>query len=128
MSIALRVLIVEDSPDDAELIMYHLEEAGFQPTWVRIETEEEFLTALKTLPDIILSDWSLPKFSGIRALQRLHELGQNTPFIIVSGNAREETATDARRMGADDYVLKDRLAGLGQAVHRALEADVRRRI
>lgn len=117
----LRVLIVEDNPDDAELMAMHLLEEGFQPDWQRVEGEAAYLSALETPPDLILADWSLPQFSGLRALHLLHERGLDIPFIIVSGSIGEEAAVDALRQGTYDYVLKDRLGRLGPAVRRALE-------
>ena len=122
MTQPLRVLIVEDRPSDAELMALCLEDEGFDPEWVRVETEAEFLVVLDAAPDLILSDWSLPTFSGLRALQAVRGRGLDVPFVIVSGNVGEETAVDALHQGADDYVLKDRLARLGPAVRRALEA------
>lgn len=120
MIIPLRVLIVEDNPDDAELIILHLVNAGFQADWQRVETEADFLSALESLPDLILSDWSLPHFSGLRALKLHNERGLNIPFVIVSGSIGEEIAIDALHNGADDYVLKDRPARLGESVRRVL--------
>lgn len=117
----LRVLLVEDLPSDAELIALRLHEDGFAAACRRVETEAEFLAALEPPPDIILADWSLPRFSGLRALELLRERGLEIPFIIVSGSIGEELAIDALHLGADDYVLKDRLARLGTAIRRVLE-------
>ena len=86
-----------------------------------METEADYLAALETPPDLILADWSLPQFSGLRALKLMRERGLDTPFVIVSGSIGEEAAVDALRQGASDYVLKDRPARLGPAVRRALE-------
>jgi response regulator RpfG family c-di-GMP phosphodiesterase/putative methionine-R-sulfoxide reductase with GAF domain len=122
MAIPLRVLIIEDTPDDAELMVLHLTKGGFQPEWQRVETEPDFLAALGADPDLILTDWRLPQFGGLRALQLMQERGLDIPFIIVSGSIGEETAIDALRQGACDYVLKDRPARLGQAVQHALES------
>jgi DNA-binding NtrC family response regulator len=121
MTTLLRVLIVEDSPDDAELMALRLAEEGFQPEWQRVQTEPDYRAALEAPPDLILADWSLPQFSGVRALQLMRECGLDIPFVIVSGSIGEEAAVDAVRQGAYDYVLKDRPARLGQAVTRALE-------
>ena len=117
----LRVLVVEDRPADAELMALCLEEEGFTPAWQRVDTEPAYLAALDLAPDIILSDWSLPRFSGLRALDIARERGADIPFVIVSGSVGEEVAIDAMHHGADDYVLKDRLARLGPAVRRALD-------
>ena len=122
MTEPLHVLIVEDRASDAELMVLRLEDEGFDPDWVRVETEPSYLAELDATPDLILSDWRLPKFSGLRALNLVRGRGLDIPFVIVSGAIGEEAAVDAVHQGADDYVLKDRLARLGPAVRRALEA------
>uniref|UniRef100_A0A7C4KJ64 HD domain-containing protein n=1 Tax=Anaerolinea thermolimosa TaxID=229919 RepID=A0A7C4KJ64_9CHLR len=86
-----------------------------------METEADYLQALEQPYDLILSDWSLPQFSGLRALQITRERGLDCPFIIISGSIGEEAAVAAMRQGAYDYLLKDRLDRLGQAVKNALE-------
>ncbi|MDH7487702.1 MAG: PAS domain-containing protein [Anaerolineae bacterium] len=121
MTTPLRVLIVEDNPDDAELMVLRLVEEGFRPQWQLVGTEAEYLAALEPPPDLILADWRLPHFSGLRALQLLRQRGLDIPFVIVSGSIGEEAAVDAMRQGAYDYVLKDRPARLGLAVRHALE-------
>jgi DNA-binding NtrC family response regulator len=132
MTEPLRVLIIEDRPSDAELMVLRLEDEGFDPEWVRVETEAAYVAKLDAMPDLILSDWSLPRFSGLQALHLLRETGLDIPFVIVSGGIGEEAAVDAVHQGADDYVFKDRLARLGPAIRRALEAkrlrDERRRV
>jgi response regulator RpfG family c-di-GMP phosphodiesterase len=122
MNKPLQVLIVEDMPDDAELMVMRLEEEGFNPKWKRVQTEPDYLKALEEQPDLILSDWSLPQFSGLRALELMNERGLNIPFILVSGSIGEEAAIDALHQGACDYILKDRSKRLGQAVRRTLES------
>ncbi len=117
----LRVLILEDLPADARLVVSELRRAGYDPQWERVETEEEYLTRLETLPDLILADYNLPQFDAPRALQCLRKLRLDIPFIIVSGSIGEEIAVAAMREGATDYLLKDRLGRLGQAVAQALE-------
>lgn len=121
MSVPLRVLIVEDNPDDAELMLLQLREEGFDPDWRVVATEAEYLAALDDKPDLILADWSLPRFSGLRALHLRNERGLDIPFLIVSGGIGEETAVDALRRGAYDYIFKDRPTRLGQAARHALE-------
>jgi two-component system cell cycle sensor histidine kinase/response regulator CckA len=116
----LNVLLVEDNPADAELMTRELRRAGFDLRPQRVETEAEYLEKLSNRIDIILSDYQLPTFTGARALQLLKERDLDIPFIIVSGTIGEETAVAAMRDGADDYLLKDRIARLGQAVERAL--------
>ncbi len=126
MTEPLRVLIIEDRPSDAELMILRLEDEGFSTEAVRVQTGPDYLAALDSSWDVILSDWSLPRFSGLQALHLLHETGLDIPFVIVSGSVGEEAAIDALHEGADDYVLKDRLARLGPAVRRALETKRRR--
>lgn len=121
-SVRLRVLVVEDLPSDAELMILRLEEEGFDPDWQRVQEEADFLGALEAEPDVILSDWKLPRFSGLRALELARDRTPETPFLIVSGNIGEEAAIEALRRGADDYVLKDRMGRLGSAVRRAMES------
>lgn len=118
----LRLLIVEDVPDDAELMVMHLEEEGFDVKWQRVQTEKDFLKALEEEPDFILADWSLPSFSGLRALTLLKEKHLDIPFILISGSIGEEAAIDALHQGASDYILKDRSKRLGQAVRRTLDS------
>ncbi len=118
----LQVLIVEDQPDDAELMVMRLEEEGFNPKWKRVQTEQDYLKALEEQPDLILADWSLPQFSGLRALELMNERGLNIPFILVSGSIGEEAAINALHQGACDYILKERSKRLGQAVRRTLDS------
>ncbi len=117
----LRLLIVEDLPHDAELMALRLQEDGLELYWQRVQTEAQYLAALNPAPDLILCDWHLPRFSGQQALELLHERNLDIPFVIVSGGIGEEAAVAALRLGASDYVLKDRPARLGEAVRRALE-------
>jgi PAS domain S-box-containing protein len=117
----LRVLIVEDVPSDAELMVLHLQEKGLHVDWQRVQGEADYVAALATRPDLILSDWHLPQFIGSRALALLKERGLDIPYIIVSGTIGEETAIEAIHQGASDYVLKDNLSRLEPAVRRALE-------
>jgi PAS domain S-box-containing protein len=120
MKIPLKVLLVEDSADDADLHMAELRRAGFDPKWKRVEIEPDFLAELKKSPDIILSDYSMPQFNGLRAAELLQQSGLNIPFILISGTVGEDVAVEAMKHGATDYLLKDRTARLGQAVERAL--------
>ncbi|HEX6487399.1 MAG TPA: EAL domain-containing protein [Candidatus Dormibacteraeota bacterium] len=118
---SVRVLVLEDNPDDAELAILELERAGFAPDWRRVQTEAEFLAALREPCDLILADYNLPDFDALTALTRVGATGLDVPFIIVSGSIGEDAAVTAMQRGAADYVLKDRLARLGQAARRALE-------
>jgi hypothetical protein len=121
MTERVRVLIVEDDPVDAELIVRELKRGGLDPEWVRVQTEEEYLAQLETEPEIILSDSNLPLFDGFEALDLLQKRGLDIPFILVSGRLGEDVAVEAMKRGASDYLLKDRLARLGEAVRRAID-------
>lgn len=130
MSRPLRVLIVEDSSDDALLVLRELRRGGFEPVYERVETPEDLRAALSNgRPwDLVISDYSLPSFSAPDALDLLRSSDPDTPFVIVSGSVGEEAAVEAMRAGAQDYVMKDRLSRLGSAVARELrEAEARRR-
>ena len=121
MSKPLKVLIAEDSPADAELIVAQLRRDGFDPQWQRVEEEHDFLQELKQMPDVVLSDFAMPRFSGLRAAELTRQSGFNIPFILISGTVGEDAAVEAIKQGATDYLLKDRLVRLGRAVERALE-------
>jgi PAS domain S-box-containing protein len=116
----LKVLLVEDSADDAELLVRKIREAGYILEWTRVETEGDFLASMRTPPDIIFSDYSIPRFGGLRALEVLRSTGLDVPLILVSGTVGEEVAVEAMRYGATDYLLKDRTVRLATAVKRAL--------
>ncbi len=121
MPTPLRVLILEDQPADAEMALRELRQAGFDPEWQRVETEKEYLAALHPALDIILSDYSLPQFDGLSALRLLRARGLDLPFILISGTIGEDIAVESLKLGADDYLMKDRLTRLGPAVKSALE-------
>jgi diguanylate cyclase (GGDEF)-like protein len=121
MNDQLQLVMVEDSDADAELVARNLAKAGLNVNIHRVQTEPDFVQALqKVVPDIILSDFSLPQFDGLRALDVAVVHAPGTPFIFVSGTIGEERAIDALRRGATDYVLKTNLSRLGSAVERAL--------
>src|SRR5687767_4466793 len=120
MGTPLRVLIVEDRDTDTCLVVNELRHAGYDPDWRRVDTEPEFVAELARAPDLILSDYSMPQFDALRALELVRELGLEIPFIVVSGSIGEDIAVAAIRRGADDYLIKDRLGRLGQAVAQAL--------
>jgi len=117
----LRVLILEDNPNDYELVLHQLRRAGFEPQATRVETEAEFSARLDPGLDLIIADYSLPQFDGLRALKIVRARELDVPFILVSGTIGEEIAIGALQAGAADYVIKDRIARLGPAVTRALE-------
>ena len=126
MGIPLNVLIVEDSADDAELLLAELQEAGFAPAWKRVETEATYRASLSDRIDLIFSDFSLPQFSTVRALEMLQKSNFDIPFVVVSGTMGEERAVDILKAGATDYVLKSHLARLGPVVRRALRESAER--
>ncbi|MCA1992022.1 MAG: PAS domain S-box protein, partial [Coleofasciculus sp. S288] len=129
MTRPLRVLIVEDSEDDAELMVYELERGGYSPIYERVDTAAALNAALdKDLWDIVLADYTLPSFSAPAALELLKERGLDLPFIIVSGTIGEDIAVAAMKAGAHDYLMKGKLARLAPAVERELrEASERRK-
>ena len=120
MTTRLRVLLLEDRPEDAELILLELRRAGFEPDYRRVDTEQEYLAVLNPEVDIILSDYSMPHFDGLRALILLQGQGLDIPFILVTGGF-EELGIACLKQGAADYLIKDRLGRLGPAVTQALE-------
>ncbi len=113
---SLRVLIVDDSPEDALLVVQELAHSRFRVSWERVENESDYLRQLRTVPDLILADCTLRRFSALRALQLLQRTGLSIPFIVISGTMGEDTAVAMMKQGADDYVLKNRLSRLGSAV------------
>ena len=125
----LRVLIIEDSEDDIELIVLELQRNGYHVEFQQIQSREAMLAAMKsTIFDLVLCDYKMPNFNGIDALKIWKELGSLQPFIIVSGTIGEEAAVEALKMGAKNYVMKNNLAKLGPAVSHALhEAEETRK-
>jgi PAS domain S-box-containing protein len=124
---SLRVLMVEDSEDDALLIIRELKKGGYNPVHERVETAAAMKKALQEKQwDIILCDYKMPKFSGAQAISLLQETNIDIPLIIVSGTIGEETALECMRSGAHDYIMKNKLSRLCPAVGRELEeAEVR---
>jgi two-component system, NarL family, sensor histidine kinase UhpB len=124
----LKALLVEDSEDDALLLALILKQGGYEIVSERVDAPESMRAALSRQNwDIVISDYVMPRFSGLAALRILQERGLDLPFIIVSGHIGEETAVAAMKAGAHDYLMKDRLARLVPAVDRELrEAEVRR--
>lgn len=124
----LRVLLVEDSEDDAALTLRQLKKGGYEPAYKRVDTKEDMRAALETRDwDVVLSDYNMPIFSGPAALALLRSMHIDLPFIVISGAMGEESAVELMRSGAHDYIMKDNLARLVPAIERELrEAELRR--
>ena len=118
----IKVLLVEDSENDAILIKRELTKGGFSPEIERVETAESMKKQLnKPNWDIVISDYVLPQFNGLKALKLLKESSHHIPFILFSGKIGEDTAVEAMKKGADDYIMKDNIKKLSPAVNRELE-------
>lgn len=118
----LRVLIAEDDPLDAELVVRELTKSGYDPEWHRVDTAEAFKSRLTgDRPDVVVSDHAMPQFSAAEALRLVTQSGWTIPFIVVSHAIGEEEAVELMRRGAADFLMKDRLGRLGEAVRHALE-------
>jgi signal transduction histidine kinase len=120
MSQPLKILQVEDSADDAELVARELRRGGLDFEIQRVHAEDAFIEALSVEPELVLSDFALPQFDGLTALGLLKQRYPDVPFILVSGAIGEDRAAEAMREGASDYILKDRLSRLPSAVESAL--------
>ncbi|MFZ2395468.1 MAG: PAS domain S-box protein [Smithella sp.] len=127
MNISLRVLIVDDSDDDAKLMIRQLRNGGYDPKWKRVETAETMKAALESQQwDVILCDYKMPRFNSPAALKVLQDIKIDIPFIIVSGAIGEDTAVAAMKSGAHDFLMKDKLAKLVVAIEREIrEAKIR---
>ncbi|HYJ47875.1 MAG TPA: response regulator, partial [Pyrinomonadaceae bacterium] len=128
MAKTLTVLNIEDSERDSLILRRHLQRAGYEVTLTRVETSEAMREALAAREwDIILSDYSLPHFNALSALEVLREGQRDVPFIIISGTIGEAVAVEAMRAGAHDYLMKDNLVRLAPTIERELkEAESRR--
>jgi len=129
MSKKLKVLLVEDSEDDAALLTRELKKSGIQPIVERVETEETMKKALEKQEwDVVIADYVLPCFSGLDAINVLKRTGKDLPFIIVSGKIGEDTAVETMKAGAHDYIMKGNLVRLIPAIEREIEeAKVRQK-
>jgi PAS domain S-box-containing protein len=127
MSERLRVLVVEDSENDTALLIRQLSKTGFDPDHVRVETAEELEEALEREPwDVVLSDYTLPRLDAPTALGIVKGSGRDVPFIVISGTVGEDIAVQTMRAGAHDYLMKDQLTRLGEAIRREMrDARVR---
>src|SRR5579871_1797719 len=128
MSHGLRVLIVDDSESDAQLLVWELRRAGYHPSFERVDTAEAMGAALARQQwDVVISDYTMPGFSGRNALQLLRASGLDLPFIIVSESIDEAVAVQVMKAGAHDYLMKGNLKRLSVSIERELrEAAVRR--
>src|SRR2546421_1299402 len=124
----LSILVVEDSKDDAELLLREIRRGGYDPDFERVDSAAAMTQALERRPwDLVISDYVMPGFGGHEALALFKQKGLDVPFIIVSGHIGEDIAVAAMKAGADDYVMKDRLGRLVPALRRSLEeAEMRR--
>ena len=128
MNKLLAVLVVEDSEEDMLLLMRELRRAAFDPFYERVDSARAMTSALERRTwDLVISDHSLPGFGSHDALHLLRERGTDIPFIIVSGTIGEETAVQAMKAGANDYVMKRQLARLAPAIERELREAANRR-
>ncbi len=116
-----RVLILEDNPDDAELLQRRLKQSKLKFSLKHVKNKQSFLEEIDShFPDVILSDYDLPQFDGLAALSYAKERNPEVPFIMISGKIADEFAAETLRKGATDYILKDRLERLVPAVERAI--------
>ena len=118
----VRILCLEDEPLDYELVVKEIEKIGFPFESIRVWTKDDFLDTIQSFkPNLILSDYSLPSYNGLEAVRDLKKLNVSIPFIIVSGRVNQEIATECLQSGADDYVLKDHLSSIVQAIRNVLK-------
>ena len=120
MAMPLKVLLLEDRPADAKLILQALGEAGYEPEAHRVDNEADFMAALNPAVEVIFADCILPDWSGEAAIAAVQRSGLEVPVIVVSGVIGDEKAAAVMQLGAADFLLKDRLARLGPAVAHAL--------
>lgn len=119
--IPLRVLLIDDSELDAQLVVEELRRGGYAPEWERVDTAAESEAALdRQLWDVIICDWVMPQFSGMDALALLRERHTNLPIIVVSGQVGEEIAVTAMRAGAHDFISKQNLDNVPGKLHHVL--------
>ena len=119
--VPLRALILEDSPDDLELLLLHLRHSGFNVTHTQVERKEQFRAALQADHfDVVFADYHLPNWTGIEAIRELRSLGKDIPLLLITGTLGEEAAVECIKQGANDYLLKEHLSRLPDALSRAL--------
>lgn len=126
-AIPLRLLLIEDSQQDEELITLALKRAGYQVAYRRVSSEAAMQVALMESPcDLVICDYRMPRFTPYRALELLKASGQDAPFIVFSGAIQEDAAIELLKVGADDFITKDRMPRLILAVKRELRERERR--
>ncbi|MBN1197753.1 MAG: GAF domain-containing protein, partial [Bacteroidales bacterium] len=122
MAEPIKILIVEDLAPDVEILKHQLRKCGIEFTDQVVETEEEYLKALQSFsPEVILSDYALPRFDGLKALQLRNEVAPDIPFILVTGSTNEEIAVECMKSGAGDYLIKDHITRIGHAIETAVK-------
>src|SRR5215211_8491610 len=128
MATNLRILLIEDSEDDAHLVLREIQRGGYEVEFERVETAEVMQAALtRQTWDLIICDFSLPRFSAPKALELLQKSGIDLPFIIASGTIGEESAVNALKAGAHDFIIKGNFARLIPAIQREMkDAEIRR--
>src|SRR5216683_4340859 len=128
MGVPLCVLIVEDSEDDAVMVLRELKQAGYDVDFKRVDSSDALRSSLAARQwDLVISDFSMPRFSGTDALKLVRSSGSEAPFIFVSGTMGEDTAVAALKDGAQDYLVKTNLKRLVPAVQRELRESEERR-
>jgi signal transduction histidine kinase/HPt (histidine-containing phosphotransfer) domain-containing protein len=128
MNVRLRVLLVEDSEDDAALLLRELKRGGYEPVVRRVQTSEDLASALSAQEwDVVISDYAMPQFSGMAAIEMVRQHNDDLPFILVSGAIGEEMAVAAMKAGANDYLMKDALVRVAPMVRRAIQESNARR-
>jgi len=128
VKVPLRALIIEDSPDDAELVVIELNRAGYEPSTLRVETAEDLRAALRQRTwDVVIADYNMPRFTGSAALTIVQEHDPDLPFILVSGTATDEDVISLLRGGAHDYIAKSKIVRLAPSVERELREHETRR-
>lgn len=129
----LRLLLVEDSENDAMLLLRELRRGRYEPVYERVETPEDMENALGEADlrgepyEFVISDYYMPRFRGPDALALLKKLGYDLPFIVVSGKVEEDLAVEMMQAGAHDYITKENMARLNPAIERELREAVERR-
>jgi PAS domain S-box-containing protein len=122
MGSEIRILVLEDLSSDAELVQREIKSVGIEFISLIVNTKKDFESALINFnPDIILSDYLLPEFDGMKALKLAKEFNPSIPFILVTGSMNEETAVECMKAGADDYIIKEHMGRIGSAIKDALE-------